>query len=340
MWLQRPARSVGGGSLAAAGVLWEVAPRNSERRRSSVSGTAERERRIAELAARQHRVAGDDQLVTLGLGRDAIRYRIEIGRLQRVHHGVVAIGPGPLHQRGRWWAALLACRPGPALSHLSSAAARGLAAELGAVHVTVPRRTTIELEGVTIHSARRLDPLDLDRSEDGLPITALHRTLLDLAEVLPFERFETIFEEADRRSCLDLDAITACMKRNPGRHGLKPLRRLLADYLPVEGANEGLERRFQKFIRAEGFPPPQMNVLVDGLLVDCFWPELDFVIELDSRGYHSHRKQFDRDRSRDGVMLRGGHRYLRVTDRRLVREREQLVADLAAVLPRGSAAAV
>lgn len=294
----------------------------------------EREIALAALAARQHRVVGDDQVIGLGFSRRAIRYRIDCGRMQRVHPGVLVVGPGALFQRGRWWAALLAGRPDPALSHLSSVAEQGLAEEVGPVHITVPRRTTQRLAGVTIHSARHLDRRDLTRSEDDLPRTALHRTLLDLAETLPFDRFEAIVEEADRRQWLDFGAIAGCMKRNPGRRGLKPLRALLADYLPVGDVNEGIERHFQVFLAEEGFPSAQHNVLVDGLLVDCYWPAHEFVVELDSRGRHRHWKQAERDRARDGTLLRGGRRWLRVTNHRLTRERGALIVDLAAVLPR------
>ena len=205
---------------------------------------------------------------------------------------------------------------------------------MGNVHITVPYRTKRRLRGVTIHGCRHLDPLDLDRSEDGLPITALHRTLLDLAETLPFHRFEAIFEEADRRELLDFAALAACMERNPGRHGLKPLARLLDDYLPVDGAGEGLPRAFQRFLDEEGFPLPVNEVLVSGHRVDCFWPEFDFVVELDSRDFHRHWRQQERDRARDGGVLRAGARSLRVTHRRLTRERGELIADLAAVIPR------
>ena len=254
--------------------------------------------------------------------------------MQRIHRGVVSIGPGPLHQRGRWWAALLASRPDPALSHLSAAAEDGLASEAGTVHVTVPRVTSLRLRGVTVHNARTLDPRDLARSEDGLPITALHRTLLDLAETLPLSRFESIFEEADRRELLDFRALRACMQRNPGRRGLKPLGRLLEDYMPVDGAGEGIATEFGRFLAEEGFPRPRAEILVAGQIVDCFWPEFRFVVELDSRGYHRHWKQHERDRARDGGLLREGVRSLRVTHHRLTKERDELVADLAAVLPR------
>ena len=273
-------------------------------------------------------------MMRLGFARQAIRYRLKTERIQRIHPRVYAIGPGPLDQRGRWFAALLACRPSPALSHLSAAAEAGLAREFGGIHVTIPRRSPRKLDGVTVHRVRRLDPADVTRV-DGLPVTTLARTLLDLAESLPFARFEAIFEEADRRELLDLAAIDACMRRNPGRRGLEPLGRLLADYLPVEGANEGLERLFQRFLAEEGFPQPQTNVLVDGHLVDCHWPEHDFVVELDSRGFHTHWAQQERDKARDGRLLRAGVRSLRVTRHRITRERSELIADLSSQLPRG-----
>jgi len=292
-----------------------------------------RERRLSALAARQSRTVGHDQLQALGFTYDAIRYRLRAGRIRRRHPGVYVVGPGPLDQRGCWFAALLANRPGPALSHLSSAAKRGLARERGRVHVTTATDTARDLGGVTVHRVRRLDSADLTRI-DGLPVTTLPRTLLDLAETEPYHRLESIAEAADRREPLDLRAIRACMERNPGRRGLRPLTRLLDDYLPVGDANEGLERLFQRFLAAEGFPQPQTNVLVCGLLVDCHWPDRDFVVELDSVEHHSHRAALERDKARDGKLLRAGIPCLRVTHRRITRERGELIADLASRLPR------
>ncbi len=312
---------------------------SADRNGESAATAREREHRLAALAARQHRAVSDEQLIAIGFGPGAIRYRIGLKRMRRIHPGVLIVGPGPLSQESRWRAALLACLPSPALSHLSDAADRGLARERGIVHVTIPRRSTRRLEGVCVHEARHLDPLDLTRSDDGLPVTALHRTLLDLAETLPFDRFEKIFEEADRRQWLDFRAIRACIARNPGRRGLKPLTLLLDDYLSAAETTRGIGRDFQRFLVEEGFPPPLTEALVDGLRVDCYWPDQRFVVELDSRGYHRHWRQHERDRARDGVLLRGGRRSLRVTHRRLTRERGELIADLAAVLPREPEAA-
>lgn len=269
----------------------------------------------------------------MGFTRQAVRHRLRAGRIQLIHPGVYAVGAGPLTQRGRWFAALLASRPSPLLSHLSSTALRGLSAEGRLIHVTTAIRSPRKLGGVTVHRTRRLDPRDVTRI-DGFPVTTLERTLLDLAETERYERLERTFEEADRRELLDLGAIDACMRRNPGRRGLKALGRLLGDYLPVGGANEGLERDFQRLLDKEGFPQPQTNVIVAGLLVDCHWPEADFVVELDSRSFHAHWRQAERDRARDADLLRARKRWLRVTHHRLSRERPALIADLASQLPR------
>jgi len=315
-------------------VSWDPHRDDAKGRPGRSDQAIERERELARLAARQHRAVGHDQMVGLGFGRGAIARRLRASRIWRVHRGVYAVGPGPLDQLGRWYAALLACRPSPALSHLSAAAESGIAREVGGVHVSVPRHNPPALEGVTVHCVRRIDPLDLSRTPGGLPVTTLPRTLLDIAEIIPFARLESIAEEADRRRLLDLRALRECMERNPGRRGLKPLGRLIGDYLPTGTTNEGLERRFQRFLEEEGFPMPLTNVVVCELVVDCYWPACDLVVELDSREFHSHWRQQERDRARDGMLLRAGIAYLRVTERRLTRERDELRADLAAALSR------
>lgn len=161
-----------------------------------------RERRLVSLAARQHRAVGHDQMLHLGFGRGAVDHRLRSGQLQRIHPGVYIVDHGPPNQRGRWFAALLATRPDTALSHLSSAAYRGLSAEGRLIHVTTTRRSARKLRGVTVHRARRLDPADITRIDD-LPVTSLARTFVDLAETEPYHRLEKIFEEADRRRMLD-----------------------------------------------------------------------------------------------------------------------------------------
>jgi very-short-patch-repair endonuclease len=261
------------------------------------------------------------------LSKDAIARRVRTGRLRRVHPGVFAVGAQPLDQHGRWYAALLACRPHPFLSHLSSAAKRGLAREVGPIHITVARRSGRSLAGVTVHRCRSIHPDDLTRI-DGLPLTSLPRTLLDIAETETPARLAAVFEEADRRELLDLDALRAVAERNPGRRGLAPFLELVERYTSTPGSKEGIERAFALFLRERGLPLPEVNVLVHGVLVDCWWPEARLVVELDSRGFHGHWAARERDIGRDSGLLRQDIPTLRVTWRRLTWEPDELEADL------------
>jgi len=116
--------------------------------------------------------------------------------------------------------------------------------------------------------------------------------------------------------------------RNPGRRGLKPFLSLLDHYYPSPAAEEGIERQFQLLLHEEGIPAPKCNLLVAGQKVDCYWPEAHFVVELDSRAHHSHWAARERDKVRDARLLREGIATLRVTSRRMRKERSELVGDL------------
>ena len=61
------------------------------------------DRLIAAVAEQQHGVVAIWQLLELGLGRDAIKYRASVGRLHRVHQGVYASGTASSPARATGW---------------------------------------------------------------------------------------------------------------------------------------------------------------------------------------------------------------------------------------------
>ncbi|MFL5856026.1 MAG: type IV toxin-antitoxin system AbiEi family antitoxin domain-containing protein [Solirubrobacteraceae bacterium] len=63
----------------------------------------ERARAVAELARRQHGVVAKRQLIALGVGAGAIKHRLGVGRLHRVHAGVYALGHLALAQTATGW---------------------------------------------------------------------------------------------------------------------------------------------------------------------------------------------------------------------------------------------
>jgi hypothetical protein len=157
-----------------------------------------RDMEIARLAAGQHGVVAHGQLLTLGVGPSAIQRRIRSGRLHSLHVGVYAVGHPLLFAHGRWLAAVLACGSGALLSHRSASELWGIVRSRGShVDVTAPHRTRSGQEGIVLHLPRHLDYEDI-ATRDGIPITSIACTLLDLAEVVSLRRFERAQEEAER----------------------------------------------------------------------------------------------------------------------------------------------
>ncbi len=294
----------------------------------------DRERALASLAKRQHGAVARDQLIDLGFSPRAITMRVQSRRLRVIHDGVYAVAPQPLSRDGNHTAALLAIRPDPLLSHRSSAARRGFMAEGRRVHVSIASRSTRRMHGVTVHRPRRIDPEDRVRI-GGFPMTSVPRTLLDLGQILAWAELRKVVEEVDRRGDLDIAALDDVISRYHGHPGCRPLRRILSDYLWTPGANEGIERDFQVLLAEYRLPTPQMNVLVEGLLVDCWWPASRFVVELDSKVWHKTWLAHERDRKRDATLLRAGISSLRITHRRIHQERGEVAQDVRAGLQNG-----
>ena len=296
-----------------------------------------RERALAELADRQYGVVTQLQLVALGFGRGAIRHRVATGRLYAVHRGVYSVGrPRPIG-RAVWMAAILACGDGdPLLSHRCAGDLLGIAPSAATrVDVTVTARRPGR-PGITLHCVRCLHPDD--RAEvDGIPVTSVARTLLDLAEVVSPDRLARAFERAERLRLLDMRAIEDLCSRSRGRHGLKPLRALVSDYAPavVETRSE-LESRFLRSCRRAGLPPPSVNVAVEGFEVDALWRDQRLIVELDGYLFHGTRLAFERDRERDARLQLAGYRVLRVTSRRLDREPDAIAAAVRSLLSASS----
>src|SRR3954470_17620565 len=138
---------------------------------------------VAAVAKRQYGLVTRAQLRSVGVGETGIRQRLRTGRLHRIHRGVYAVGHSVLPARAHYMAAVLACGPGAALSHVAAAAHLGLRASAAAVvDVTVPTRSGRRRQrGIRLHRSGRLTADDVTVHE-RIPTTTVARTLLDLAD--------------------------------------------------------------------------------------------------------------------------------------------------------------
>jgi hypothetical protein len=216
---------------------------------------------IARLAARQHGVISVRQLRALGLDRYWVRRRVESGLLHRVYLGVYAVGVPRVSFPGRYLAVVMACGPDAWLSHRSAADLWGLRPNASRLEVTVPEKREGP-PGAQVYRTRVLAPQDFT-VHDGIPVTSVARTLLDLSAVVKAPDLAIAIDRAERSRIFDLTAVVDVLDRAKGRRGAQALRRAIAAYEPSTQKSL-LERRFKALLTtAPDIPRPIFNAAVE-----------------------------------------------------------------------------
>jgi very-short-patch-repair endonuclease len=280
---------------------------------------------IAALADRQHGVVARRQLLAAGVAAHAIQARRGLGRLHTIHHGVYAVGHRNLTREGRWMAAVLAGGPEAVLSHRAAAALHGLR-PYGGPEVTAPVYRA--RPRITVYTSTL--PEDEITLVDGIPVTIVPRTLLDLASVLPPHQLEQAMNQAEIQGLHDPLSVPDLIARYPRRKGVGAIKTIL-ETDPVITRKE-LEARFRVFLRSARLPTPRFNFSVVGYECDCVWPEHRLIVELDGRATHATRAAFERDRERDRILTAAAWRVIRITWRQLHRTPERVATDLRRLL--------
>jgi hypothetical protein len=183
------------------------------------------------------------------------------------------------------------------------------------LEVSVPQQGG-RAEGVQVHRSRMLAPQDFT-VHDGIPVTSVARTLLDLSAVVNGPDLATAIDRAERSRIFDLTAVVEVLDRANGRRGSRALRRAIAAYEP--STQKGVpERRFKALLEtAPDMPTPFFNALVRGEAttheVDAFWPDRQLAIQLDGFEFHRTRRDRERDATSDADLELAGRRVMRLT---------------------------
>jgi hypothetical protein len=237
-------------------------------------------------------------------------------------------------------AAVLACGPGSAISHLSAAALWNLRDVMPAViDVIVPCETGRKVDGIRARRCRYPTAEELTTLE-GIHCTTPSRTLVDLAGVLGRKSLRRAIEQAAFRGLLDLPALDLAIAQAKGRPGMRALKAILVAWQSGNGRiprlRSLLEARIFPLLVEAGIPCPRCNVKlkVDGhsLEVDLLWKKERLVIETDGEETHATPAAFQSDRWRDQVLVAGGYRVARVTWRQLSDEPNEIVARIERML--------
>jgi hypothetical protein len=268
---------------------------------------------VGVAAGKQHGYVTREQLLKLGLGKDAIHHRTRAGLLIRVHLGVYAVGHARRDAIGRAMAAVLACGPGAVLSHHSAAALWGFRKWRGGpIEVIAPgkhsrpgieaHRCAIERRAVTRHW--------------GIPVTKPARTLVDIRHTLPEKQLKRAIN----------DALISNHLRDGDLAGT-PLERYVEEL-----SRSPLEDDWRPWRKRHNVPEPEYNVMVGPYEVDIYYRAERVIVELDGWAFHRTKKAFEDDRERDTYMLEHDIVTVRVTHERLkgapAREAKRLIAIL------------
>lgn len=282
------------------------------------------------------------QLLDLGHAENTVlEWAIE-GRLHRLHQGVYAVGHRRLTWHGRCWAGVLGAEANevdevvwPAVaSHGSAAYLWGLyryAPER--IDVTAPIRRWAKREFV-VHFSSILAVEDREERE-GIPVTSVPRTLMDLSIRATPERLDRLLERAEEIELLDLRQVEDVLDRAGGHRGRGRLRRALALYQPDPAFTRSrFEKQFRRLVIRTGIAAPSMNFNAHGFELDAYWPDLRFVVELDLFETHGSRAAFERDHVRQEELKLLGIEMIRVTKPRLDREPDAVMRNLVTLLER------
>ena len=195
---------------------------------------------VARLAERQGGVAGRAAAVAVRGQRDG---RSRGGSRKG---GCIAFTPASMPSAIRCWAyaarlvaALLYAGPGSVLSHQTAAWHwRLIDAEPRRIHVSTANHTR-SLTEIRVHRPRSIE----SETHDGLAVTTVPRTLLDLAACLPYPTLRRALAEADHLNLLDPADVRAQLGR--GRAGASALRKALSLHCPeLAQTRSVLEERF------------------------------------------------------------------------------------------------
>jgi very-short-patch-repair endonuclease len=205
------------------------------------------------------------QLPAIGVTPSMLKARVGAGILIRLHRGVYAVGHRQLRSEGHWLAAVLAVGRGAALSHCEAAALHGLRqSSRGRVDVTTASRGRADQPGIQLHRTTTLDAEEIT-TVDGIRVTTVARTLVDLATVVREDQIAKALREAEHLRVVDIRDIHAAMHRTRHRPflGHAVLEAVLAEHRRrgTQLTRSVLEDRFIALCKANDLTQSGWDVL-------------------------------------------------------------------------------
>jgi hypothetical protein len=295
---------------------------------------------VSKLLDRQHGILSREQATTLGVGRNAINYRIRPGgSWERLFPGVYLAGRGIPTVDQLDMAALLYAGDRSMLTGLAALRRYGiLPSYAGPVEVLVPTSSSrADLDYVQI---RRTSRLPAGAATQGpIRFTTVPRAVTDAAiRANSLGDMRAIVAVGVDRGRCSLDSLAAELGQSRLRNSAQ-LRAVLGDV--ASGIRSGPEGDLMDLIDRSDLPAPLYNprlYLGDAFLAtpDAWWEPFGVAVEVDSREYHYEVADWEHTMQRDARMTAVGIRVLHFTPRRIRAEPDPVLAAIRRTLQIGA----
>jgi hypothetical protein len=279
-------------------------------------------------AAGHHGIISRMEALSLGMTKRSIDARLSSGAWLRVMPGVYRVASFPETWRGRLLAALLWAGPDAFVSHRSAAALYGLDGfREGPIEITAP--STNSIPGVKVYRSSR--PART-RMIDGICVSWVDRTLLDVCAVADPTRCGPAMDDALRKRLIALDLLWAELHAcGRGVRGVRVFRVLLEGRDDRDGKLQSrLEAKILAILREikdETFEV-QVPVTAGGMnyRLDFFHRRSVLGIEGHSFTWHFGKHPHDHDAERHNNLTLAGIRMLYITWDEATFKREEVRA--------------
>lgn len=281
------------------------------------------------LATRQHGVFTRAQALACGLSDRQIEWALRLGRWRSVWPGVYIAASTPYSWHARVTAACLSAGEGSVASFWAAASLWGLMDDPPEI-IDVSRPHASHDEDLTGYRVHRIVTLARrDRSVlNGIPVTCIDRTLVDLARVSDRGRLEGWVDVALLAGLTTPKRIQNYVdsRRLQRLRGAGVLRTILQDR--TRGIPESeLERRMIALLRSGGVKEPERQRRRGPYRIDLLYQEERIAIELDGRS-HLIPSRYRADQRRDRTLILDGWIVLRFTWLDLIETPDDVLGDV------------
>jgi very-short-patch-repair endonuclease len=295
---------------------------------------------LVEVARKQYGLFTRSQALQLGFSNSWLLRRVRSGLLIREYMSVIRFSAVPSSFQQRLMAECLRAPGKVWASHRGSGCFWDLDdVPDGLVEVTSVVDIRSDRPDVVIHRTKEMPDRDVTLVL-GIPVTTVHRTLIDLGAVVDRDTVEVALECALRRHITSLDRLTRRLDAigNSGRRGAGVLQKIIHAREPgAPPTDSALEIRFVQLLRRNRIPlPVRQRVVRDSrgfvARVDFEYPEAQVVIEVDSRKHHLGAAEWERDLRRRNRLTGAGKRVLHVTYHRMQTDQAGLIEEIRSAL--------